>query len=109
MELIAILNISLVCLVVLVIVLIVTYLAIRFKNKKEESEEITSKNEKGTTTNSLNREFIHNFIEFDEIKDDMIIRKNGEQYIMVIQCKGINYDLMAEEEKIAVEQGFVQF
>ena len=39
----------------------------------------------------------------------MIIRKNGEQYIMVIQCKGINYDLMAEEEKIAVEQGFVQF
>jgi len=28
---------------------------------------------------------------------------------MVVQCKGINYDLLSEEEKIAVEEGFVQF
>lgn len=109
MELVAVLNISLVCLVVIVMVLIMAYVMIRIKNKKEEVEEISTKSEKTGTANGINKEFIHNFIEFDEIKDDMIIRKNGEQYIMVIQCKGINYDLMAEDEKIAVEQGFVQF
>lgn len=109
MELIAILNISLVCLVVIVMVLIVAYVLIRMKSNKEESDVIATKTEKIGTTNGLTKEHIHNFIEFDEIKDDMIIRKNGEQYVMVIQCKGINYDLMAEDEKIAVEQGFVQF
>ena len=39
----------------------------------------------------------------------MIIRKKGTQYIMVIQCNGVNYDLMSEQEKIGVEEGFVQF
>ncbi len=48
-------------------------------------------------------------MEFDEIKDNMIIRKNRKQYVMVIKCKGINYDLMSEEEKVSVEAGFVQF
>ena len=28
---------------------------------------------------------------------------------MVIQCQGINYDLMSTMEKVSVEQGFVQF
>lgn len=28
---------------------------------------------------------------------------------MVLQCRGINYDLMSEGEKIAVEEGFLQF
>lgn len=28
---------------------------------------------------------------------------------MVIQCKGINYDLLSEAEKEAVENGFTQF
>ena len=28
---------------------------------------------------------------------------------MVIQCKGINYDLLSEEEKESVERGFVEF
>ena len=48
-------------------------------------------------------------MEFDEVKDNMIIRKNRTQYIMILQCSGVNYDLMSEEEKIAVEEGFVQF
>ena len=39
----------------------------------------------------------------------MIIRKNGQQYVMVVQCKGINYDLLSEAEKEAVERGFVEF
>ena len=28
---------------------------------------------------------------------------------MVLQCNGVNYDLMSENEKISVEEGFVQF
>ena len=39
----------------------------------------------------------------------MIVRKNGSQYIMILQCNGVNYDLMSEQEKISVEEGFVQF
>ena len=49
------------------------------------------------------------FMDFDEIRDNMIIRKNRTHYTMVIQCNGVNYDLMSEAEKISVEEGFVQF
>ena len=28
---------------------------------------------------------------------------------MILQCNGVNYDLMSEQEKISVEEGFVQF
>lgn len=48
-------------------------------------------------------------MEFEEIVDNMIVRKNGTQYVMVLQCNGVNYDLMSEQEKISVEEGFVQF
>ena len=49
---------------------------------------------------------IYQFMEFDEINDNMIIRKNRKQFVMVIECKGINYDLLSEDEKNAIEQGF---
>lgn len=63
----------------------------------------------GKFTTNLTRESIFEFMEFDEIVDNMIVRKNGTQYIMVLQCNGVNYDLMSEQEKISVEEGFVQF
>ena len=28
---------------------------------------------------------------------------------MVVECQGINYDLMSQEEKVSVEEGFSQF
>ena len=46
---------------------------------------------------------------FYKIDDNMIIRKNGTKYLMVIECQGINYDLMSGIEKNSVEQGFLQF
>ena len=49
------------------------------------------------------------FMEFDKVEDNMIVQKNGDKYIMVIECQGINYDLMSELEKNSVEEGFVQF
>ena len=48
-------------------------------------------------------------MDFDDIKDNMIIQKNGKRLVMVIQCQGINYDLMSGVEKVGVEQGFIQF
>ena len=52
---------------------------------------------------------IYQFMEFDSITDNMIIRKNREQFVMVIECKGINYDLLSNDEKSAVELGFIAF
>ena len=28
---------------------------------------------------------------------------------MVVECQGINYDLMSQAEKVGVEEGFIQF
>ena len=47
-------------------------------------------------------------MEFDKIIDNMIVRKNYKQYVMVLECKGINYDLLSEEDKNAVEIGFIE-
>ena len=48
-------------------------------------------------------------MEFDKIEDNMIITKKGTKYVMVVECQGVNYDLMSEVEKNAVEEGFIQF
>ena len=57
----------------------------------------------------LTRGEIRDFMEFNKVKDGMIIRKNGEQYIMVIQGAGVNYDLASDTDQLAIEQGFQQF
>lgn len=85
------------------------------KNEDESLVENADENKKkvnqdyGRFTGNLTRESIFEFMEFDEIVDNMIVRKKGEQYIMILQCNGVNYDLMSEQEKISIEEGFVQF
>lgn len=105
------LNIMLIVLVVIIIGLIVAYYFLVYKSKvnteeRDKAKEIKTANKE---FNGIPRETTDKILDFDEIKDDMIIRKNGQQYIMVIQCKGINYDLLSEEEKESVERGFVEF
>ena len=95
------LNIMLIVLVVIIIGLIVAYYFLVYKSKvnteeRDKAKEIKTANKE---FNGIPRETTDKILDFDEIKDDMIIRKNGQQYIMVIQCKGINYDLLSEEEK----------
>ena len=75
----------------------------------QNTEEAKRKQNYGKFTTNLTRESIFEFMEFDEIVDNMIVRKNGTQYLMILQCNGVNYDLMSEQEKISVEEGFVQF
>lgn len=111
-----ILNIILVILVFVIAGLVLLYFYIGYRNKNKTKEEIKLAEKKGKSSEytssvqaNLPRESILKFIEFDEIKDNMIIRKNRTQYVMVVQCQGVNYDLLSEKEKIAVEEGFVQF
>ena len=109
MELINILTIIMVILIFIILILAGIYfiLVLRSKQKAQEKEE--PKDETPTDTfNGIPKESIYSFMEFDEIKDSMIVRKNGEQYVMAIQCQGVNYDLLSEQEKIGVEEGFIQ-
>ena len=101
--------------------LLVVFIVIRMRLKeKQRIEENSSKiigeknNHQIKRTNLITRDgkeidSIYKFMEFDSITDNMIIRKNREQFIMVIECKGINYDLLSNDEKSAVELGFISF
>ena len=110
------LNMILVVLVFVIAGLVLLYFYVGYRNKNRTKEEIKSTEQKGknseyasSTQGNLPKESIFKFMEFDDVKDNMIIRKNRTQYIMVVQCQGVNYDLLSEKEKIAVEEGFVQF
>lgn len=105
------LNIMLIVLVVIIIALVIAYYFLVYKSKVNEEERKKQKEIKTANKqfNGIPRETTDKLLDFDEIRDDMIIRKNRQEYIMVIQCKGINYDLLSEEEKEGVERGFVEF
>ncbi len=121
MDIITVLQImiGIIIFVMFLLVLFYLYLIRPRKQKSEESVVQTdynngNKQEKkvdnyGRFQGELTQESIFDFMEFDEVIDNMIVRKNKTQYIMVLQCNGVNYDLMSEQEKISVEEGFVQF
>ena len=104
-----------ICIIIMVILIgVVLYMWWKSKNTKNSKPISTKKSEKGLTTKNSEVkmqgiESMGKFLAFDEVVDNMIVRKKGEQYVMVIQCKGVNFDLLGEDEKIAVENGFVQF
>ena len=110
MDIVQLLNLILIILVVLIVFLVIMYFIFSTKNKNKKATNNQNTGKKQPNSNETMRiESMNNFLEFDEIKDNMIIRKNRTQYVMVIQCQGVNYDLMSEDEKIAIEEGFVQF
>lgn len=95
----------------LVIVLIFIWIAMRAKEKRMEREKEAGEFEKSQVKKSqaiYTPESIIDFMDFDKIEDNMIIQKNGK-FLMVVECQGINYDLMSEMEKVSVEQGFISF
>ncbi len=99
---------------IILFILVIVYIVLKMKEKKQESnenkksEEI-NENEKNVKSTSEGKKSIFDFMEFDKIEDNMIIQKDGARCIMVIECQGINYDLMSSLEKTGVEEGFVQF
>ena len=83
-----------------------------YREGKGVSKKLEDNSEKNTAVKASDacpKEDISKFMEFDKIEDDMIIQENGEKYVMVIKCQGINYDLMSETEMLAVEEGFSNF
>ena len=106
-----ILTVILGIMVMLLLVLGILYIKSKGKKKDEKNDEIIAGtgNKKGKGTKSYSTESVFDFMEFDKIEDNMIITQNGIKYIMVVECQGVNYDLMSEVEKNSVEEGFIQF
>lgn len=106
------LTVVLVFLIFMIVVLAFIYWNMNRKAKKEEEEEETKTNPVGNSTKvakEYTKKSIFKFLQFDKIEDNMIVQDNGQKYLMVIECEGVNYDLMSKVEKTAVEAGFVQF
>lgn len=105
------LTIILVMLIFFIIVLAFIYWYMSYKGKKKAEEEEKSNTSGGTTkiAKEYTKKSIFQFMQFDKIEDNMIVQDNGQRYLMIIECEGVNYDLMSQVEKTAVEAGFVQF
>ena len=102
------------------IILVVILVVLKFRdssqkretNKKSNTPVNNKNDDKNKTTGEYkqyNKQSIYGFMEFDKIEDNMIVQKNGKRYLMVVECQGINYDLMSKVEKVGVEEGFQQF
>ena len=99
------------------VIIILSFIYIRMSAKERRGASPTSKatnGQKNTSSSTggiqnYNKQSIFSFMEFDKVEDNMIIQKNGNRYLMVVECQGINYDLMSRVEKVAVEEGFNQF
>ncbi len=90
-----------------------TWKSTKGKDLKNKTNQTTTHNaSKGVKKNStpdIQRKDMFSFIDFEKITDDMILQEKGNKFTMVIQCKGINYDLMSEIEQLSVEEGFITF
>ena len=112
MDLMQILTIVLVILFFAIIALVFIYWQMSVKSKKENKNVEGNSNEsksKSSSQKQYTKLSVFDFMDFDKIEDNMIVRNNGTRYLMAIECEGINYDLMSEIEKTSVEQGFIQF
>lgn len=109
-QLVSVLSIFLIIIVIAIVALIFFLVYIHFKEKRGEGIK-KSESIKNSEINAKvqNKQSIFKFMEFDTVRDNMIIQKNGNRYLMVVECQGINYDLMSGVEKTSVEEGFVQF
>ena len=114
MGILEILELILCFLIIAIMILGFVYWYMSYKKKNKNSEKIENKktevgNKTEKTKGSYTKLSVYDFMQFDKIEDNMIVQNNGSRYLMIIECDGINYDLMSEVEKTAVEAGFVQF
>ena len=102
------LKIILIAIISLIVILILVLVAIYYKDKlaKKREEEQAPKNDEEI---KQDKKSVFRFMEFDEVEDNMIVQDNGARYLMVVECKGINYDLLSGVENASVEEGFIQF
>ena len=115
-QLINLLTILLGIMIGVLCILCLVFLVLKFKSREHKEKKVVKKQEenakikaKTLTPQSYTKESIFKFMEFDKIDDNMILQKGGKRFLMVIECQGVNYDLMSGLEKNSVEQGFLQF
>lgn len=110
-ELIEMMMYILIPVVIAIIVLIcfLIFLHIKEKRARKNQKSKNGNSKEISNSSSQDKQSIFNFMEFDNVEDNMIIQKNGNRYLMVIGCQGVNYDLMSGVEKNSIEEGFVQF
>jgi len=117
MNLESILYTVLILLIFVVMALVAVFFILKKKeNSVKEEKIIESTSPEGTLDKSkakvakeYEKKSIFDFMEFETVKDNMIVQKSGKRFLMAIECKGINYDLMSEVEKASTEQGFSSF
>ena len=113
------LTIALIGMIFILFMLICVYLFLSYmeKRKKDSIKNAYTKSDTsadstkktGITAQNYSKQSIIDFMEFNKIEDNMIMQKNGERFLMIVECQGVNYDLMSAEEKAGVEAGFLQF
>ena len=114
-QIVNMLTTLLIVMIGILFILCIVFVILKLKKDKpkKKKQPINSapiqKNEKTKVPQSYNKQSIFSFMEFDKVEDNMIVQNKGKRYLMVIQCQGINYDLMSGLEKNSVEQGFLQF
>lgn len=111
-QIVDILTIVLGIMISVLFILCVIFVILKIKSSKPKDKKAEKKvavKGQSTVPQNYNKQSIYKFMEFDKIDDNMIIQKDGKRFLMVIECQGINYDLMSALEKNSVEQGFLQF
>ena len=102
------LLLTVVGIIIVVIILAVVLVVMTMKEKKENDTRETKKVDDEVDV-ARAKKSMFKFMEFDGIEDNMIVQDGGKRYLMVLECKGVNYDLLSEVEKNGVEQGFISF
>lgn len=112
-SLVVVLSIMIMILFILTFIFIILKAKERKQKKKFDEEIKDNKKVEKKTKKEYNKEYtkesIMDFMEFEKVEDNMIIQKKGKRFLMVIECQGVNYDLMSKVEKVGVEEGFQQF
>ncbi len=112
-QMINLLTIVLGVMICILVILCVIFIVLKIKSKKpknrKKQENVSKKSTGNNVPQTYSKQSIFKFMEFDKIDDNMIVQKDGKRFLMVIECQGINYDLMSGLEKNSVEQGFLQF
>ncbi len=99
-------------LVVLLFIIVTIFIILMIKSRKNNNENKKIKEEKKEVPKikkEQNIQSVYDFMEFEDIIDNMIIKKKKSTYLMVLECQGINYDLMSGLEKNSTEVGFIEF
>jgi len=100
----SIVQVVLIAIVVLVVIAVVFfYYTTNIKKKDPTVEKVAKK-----VDPNIAKEKIASFLPFDSLEDNMIMMDQGDKFVMLIGANGVNYYLMSDVEKEAIEGGFIQ-